>query len=125
MTSPDRTPSLNGAFEKGLTGSLTDVAFHLRRHKVDQLYTIVLTPDIAKPVTNITAENEGIICGFVLGALVADERDKRHAGHFHLLVRHLVQLRNRDFFGALDPLEVRIVGRRIPVEERGVVDEVL
>ena len=46
-------------------------------------------------------------------------------GHFDLLVRHLTKLRDVDLRGALDALEVRIVGRRIPLEEGGRVDEIL
>ena len=100
-------------------------SLQLRRHHVDQLDAVELGPDVAEPVPDIAAQHERIVGGLAVGRLVGDERDIGHRCDFDLLAGHLVELRDGDVVGVLDLVEVGVVGRRVPLEERGVVDEVL
>ena len=96
-----------------------------RRHHVDQLDAVELGPHIAEPVPDIAAQHERIVGGLAVARLVGDERDVGHRRELDLLARHLVELRDGDVVGVLDLVEIGVVGRRVPLEERGVVDEVL
>ena len=93
--------------------------------EIGQLDAVELAPDIGEPVPDIAAQHEGIIRGLVVLALVGDEFEERHRGDLDLLIGHFVELGDDEVGGVLDAVKVGVVGRLVPLEELGVVDEVL
>src|SRR5215203_7472060 len=61
--------------------------------------------------------------GRLIGRIsILDEARKGNGRKLNLLVRELIELRNRDISGALHPAEIRLISRRVPLEEGGVVN---
>src|SRR5215203_5487609 len=61
--------------------------------------------------------------GRLIGRIsILDEARKGNGRKLNLLVRELIELRNRDISGALHPAEIRLIRRRVPLEEGGVVN---
>src|SRR5579864_6682903 len=78
---------------------------------VVELDAVVFAPDIAEPVPDIAAQHERIVGGIALLVLVGDEGEERNRGELDLLVGHLIEFRDGDLDGVLEPLEVGRVRR--------------
>src|SRR6202035_4561263 len=78
----------------------------LRPHDLGDADAIVFGPDIAEPMTDITAQHERISGRLAVALLVGDEGHEWHRRELDLLRRHFAELRNRDLDSVLDPLEV-------------------
>ena len=71
----------------------------LRRRGGDdvvELDAVVLAPDVAEPVPDVTAQHKGIVRRLALRAFVGDEGEERNRGELHLFERHLVELGDSD-----------------------------
>ena len=93
--------------------------------QIGELDAVEFGPDIAQPMPDIAAQHERIVRGLVARTLVGDKFEERNRGDFDLLIGHLIELGNRELGGVLDAMEIGVVGRLVPFEKAGVVDEVL
>src|SRR5215472_18060180 len=76
-------------------------------------------------MSDIAAQHERVIGRLGLCVLVSDKGQERNGGQFHLLIGHFVEFRDLDDNGVLELLKVGSMRRLIPLEEIGIVDEVL
>src|SRR5690348_6349956 len=89
--------------------------FSRRLKQVEQLHPIIFGPYIAKPMSDIAAQHEGVIGRLALAVLVADESQERNGSQLYLLISHFVEFRDLDDHGILQLLEIRSMGGLIPL----------
>jgi hypothetical protein len=76
-------------------------------------------------MSDIAAQHERVIGGFALAVFIGDKGEERNGGQFNLPMGHFVEFRDLDNDGILQLFKIRSMHRLIPLQEIGVVDEVL
>ena len=92
---------------------------------VYEVNPIVLSADLRQPGPHIAAQDEGVVGILPLQRLIGNESGERNAPELGLLVSQLVELGDINLHRIRDQLEIAFLDFRMPIEEAGLIDEVL
>src|SRR2546430_14505864 len=106
-------------------GPVDSITIGFAVHQLCETYAIVLRPHFSKPSVHVSTKHQRIRHPDAARCLIPDEVHKRDGGDVNLLHRHLAELRDRNLYGILKPIEVGTMRGLMPLKEASIVDEIL